>query len=416
MKGKYDFFKGIIVGVVCTGLIGGLVLNVSNIKEFAGNGKTTYETKGQECKEILESEEFATKYNTICDYIDKFYLNVDDVNTGNVEDGMLGGMIDSLGDKYAEYYNKEEYEDLMEKTQGQYGGIGAYVSQNPDTGNIVIVNPFKGAPADKAGIKSGDIITDIDGKSVAGLELDEVTSLMKGEAGTKVNVKLYRDKEFIEVEIEREIVDVPLVDYELIAEYNIGYIYVSAFDIITIKQFREAVDALEKKGADGLVIDIRNNGGGVLDAVIDMLDRMLPEGLIMYTENKQGKDEEFFSSAEESYDKPYAVLINGYSASASEVFAGAVQDYGYGTIVGTQSFGKGVVQTLMPITEANDGSAIKITTSKYYTPNGRNIDGIGIEPDVKIEYDKDKDIESGGYVIDNQLQEALRIVMEKANN
>ena len=181
---------------------------------------------------------------------------------------------------------------------------------------------------------------------------------------------------------------------------------------MTSKQFREAIDDIENKGADGLVVDVRNNGGGVLAAVIDMLDRMLPEGLIMYTENKNGRDNEYYSNAEESYDKPYAVLINGYSASASEVFAGAIKDYGYGKIIGTKSYGKGVVQTIFPL-NTGDNSAIKVTTSKYFTPNGTNIDGVGIEPDINVEFDSDQQIRSGDYVIDNQLLEALNDVTSR---
>ena len=245
-----------------------------------------------------------------------------------------------------------------------------------------------------------------------GKELSDVTELMKGEAGTDVEVSLIRDGEPIDITITREIVDVPTVTHELIAEYNIGYIYVSSFDEMTSKQFREAIDDIENKGADGLVVDVRNNGGGVLAAVIDMLDRMLPEGLIMYTENKNGRDNEYYSNAEESYDKPYAVLINGYSASASEVFAGAIKDYGYGKIIGTKSYGKGVVQTIFPL-NTGDNSAIKVTTSKYFTPNGTNIDGVGIEPDINVEFDSNQQIRSGDYVIDNQLLEALNDVTSR---
>lgn len=404
MRSKKDFFNGMITGACCMGLIAGLFIAVPSIKNRNSAADNIHK--------VTQSSEFNEKYEAICKNIDTYYLNPNDVKTEDVSNGLFKGMLESIGDKYAAYYSPEDYKDLLETTQGQYAGIGAYVAVNSKTGDIVIVNPFKGAPADKAGVKSGDIIITVAGKSVVGKELSDVTELMKGEAGTDVEVSLIRDGEPIDITITREIVDVPTVTHELIAEYNIGYIYVSSFDEMTSKQFREAIDDIENKGADGLVVDVRNNGGGVLAAVIDMLDRMLPEGLIMYTENKNGRDNEYYSNAEESYDKPYAVLINGYSASASEVFAGAIKDYGYGKIIGTKSYGKGVVQTIFPL-NTGDNSAIKVTTSKYFTPNGTNIDGVGIEPDINVEFDSNQQIRSGDYVIDNQLLEALNDVTSR---
>lgn len=412
---KNGFLKGMITGMAVTAL---LFLGVYFFTGFAGShillsGNSSIDkTDGQNVnlKDIVTADEFVSKCDILNSYIDAFYLNKNDIDAKDISDGMYQGIIDSIGDKYADYYNEEEYTSFMEGAKGQYGGIGTYVSQNIKTGDIVIVNPFEGAPADKAGIKSGDILTEIDGNSVIGLELDDIVAMMKGEAGTSVTIGIQRDGSNLTVEVVREIVDVPTVSFEVLEDSNVGYIYISSFDEVTGKQFRKAVDELEAKNVDGLIIDLRNNGGGLIDAVVDTLDRILPEGLIMYTENNKGRDEEYFSSAEESYDKPYTVLINEYSASASEVFAGAVQDYGFGTIVGITSYGKGVVQSILPLKGVSDGSAIKLTTAKYFTPNGRNIDGIGITPDVEVEYDGksiDKDDKSG---IDNQMQKAIDII------
>lgn len=318
--------------------------------------------------------------------------------------------MNSIDDKYAQYYTPDEYEDFQETNNGQYGGIGAYVSQDSDTGDIVIVNPFDGAPAKEAGIEPGDIIVDIDGTSVAGMELSDAVTLMKGEPDTNVSVKVLRDGEYIDVNITRNVVDVPTVKYEIIENGDIGYIYVSGFDKITSTQFRQAIDDIESKNAKALIVDIRDNGGGMLDVVVDMLDRLLPEGLLVYTETNQGRDEEYYSTNEESYDKPMAVLINGYSASASEVFAGAVQDYKAGTIIGTTSYGKGIVQSIFSLNKDGDGSALKLTTARYYTPNGRNIHGIGITPDITVEYNDELVEEKDGLYYDNQMLMAISVL------
>lgn len=396
--------KGFLKGMLC-GLAAGIVISGAAVEVIKYTG-----TKSDS---VIDSADFREKYNSIEKDINTYYLNAADLDDKKVSDGLFQGYLDSLGDKYADYYNAEEYTSIMETSNGQYGGIGSYVSQDTKTGDIVFVNPFEGAPADKAGIKPGDIIIEIDGTSVAGMDINDVVALMKGKEGTNVKVKIYRDKDFVDVTITREIVDVPTVTHEIFKDSNIGYIYVSAFDSVTASQFADAVADIEEKGAAGLIVDVRNNGGGMLDVVINMLDRMLPKGLVMYTETKNGRDQEFNSSADESYDKPLAVLINGYSASASEVFTGAIQDFGAGTIVGTTSYGKGVVQTILPLRNINDGSAIKITTAKYFTPKGRNIDGTGITPDVEVEYDADKTLKKDDFVFDNQLLKAIDIVTEK---
>ena len=357
--------------------------------------------------DVIESEKLKSKYNLLSQYVDAYYLNKKDIESDEVVDGVLHGVVASLGDKYADYYNAEEYKEIMEDNSGEYGGIGTYVTQDKKTGSIILVNPFEGAPAHKAGLKAGDVLLKVDDKSVVGLSLDEVTSIMKGEAGTTVTVEINRDGKKLSFDVTREIVDVPTVGHTVIKDDNIGYVYISSFNQKSGQQFKEAVDELEKQKVDGIVIDLRNNGGGVLDAAIEVLDRVLPDGLVLYTETNRGRENEYFSDAESCFSKPYVVLINEYSASASEVVAGAIQDFGIGKIVGTTSYGKGVVQSVIPMKGVNTGEAVKLTTSKYFTPKGRNIDGIGIEPDIKVELDAEKKVKKSEVTVDNQLQCAI---------
>lgn len=354
--------------------------------------------------------EIVAKVSMLEKYIDAYYM--DEVDKSKYADGIYKGVLASLGDPYAAYYTQEEYQSVMESSDGAYCGIGATVSQDMKTGIITIVQPFPESPAAEAGILPGDVIYKVEGKEVTGEDLTAVVSRMKGQEGTKVVMELVREgvSEPIEVEVSRRMVEKPTISHEVL-EGNIGYIVISEFDEVTAKQFRNAIDSLEKKNVDGLVVDLRNNGGGRLEAVVDMLDRILPDGIIVSTRDKNGDGREYSSTDEEQFTKPLAVLINGNSASASEVFAGAVQDYKLGTLVGTTSFGKGIVQSVIPL---EDGSAIKLTTSKYYTPNGRNIHGIGIEPEVEAELpdelkkklviEKEEDV---------QLQKALDVVREK---
>ena len=392
------FFKGVITGAIAAVFIGAVVIGIGDA--VSGSYKSN----------TVVDKEFEDKVNNLTSYIDTFYLDADKVKKEDLQNGMYKGLMNSIDDKYAQYYTPDEYNDFQETNNGQYGGIGAYVSQNSDTGDIVIVNPFDGAPAKEAGIKPGDIIVDIDGTSVVGMELSDAVTLMKGEPDTDVSVKVLRDGEYIDVNITRKVVDVPTVKHEIIENGDIGYIYVSGFDKVTSTQFRQALDDIEAKNAKALIVDIRDNGGGMLDVVVDMLDRLLPEGLLVYTETNQGRDEEYYSTNEESYDKPMAVLINGYSASASEVFAGAVQDYKAGTIIGTTSYGKGIVQSIFSLNKDGDGSAIKLTTARYYTPNGRNIHGIGITPDITVEYYDELVEERDGLYYDNQMLMAISVL------
>lgn len=350
------------------------------------------------------------KIREIQAYVDIYYL--DDVDQKEMEDSICNGILEGLGDKYAAYYNEEAYEELTEKTSGNYCGIGAYVSQNATTGAITIIQPIEGSPAKKAGLQSGDIISKVDNKDISGKDLSEVVSLMKGEPGTKVKLQIVRtdEKKPLDVTIVRAEIESETVKYQML-DGKIGYIGVSAFEEVTKEQFRGALDDLESRGEKSLIIDLRDNGGGLLATAVDMLDRMLPEGVVVYTKDKSGKKEEYYSDGKESFDKPVAILVNENSASASEVFSGAMQDYGKAALVGTTTFGKGIVQSVFDL---SDGTAIKLTTSKYYTPKGRNIHGTGLEPDVRVELN-DKFIKQtkSGLDVDNQLYSAMKYLKKK---
>lgn len=415
MKNRY--FQGMLVGLLVSALFFSVLfagyVRSNSIQSAEGNNGSTNLTTEADSDNSLMSKAVKSKLNRIKSIIDTYYL--DEIDEDKMVEGMYKGLVSSLEDPYSVYYTKDEFAALMESSSGSYCGIGAYVSQDVKTGVITIVKPFEGGPAYKAGMLPGDIIYKVSGEEATGKDLSEIVSKMKGEEGTTVDLEIIRagESDPIKLTIERRTVEVPTISYEML-DNKVGYIQIAEFDEVTGPQFRSAITDLDNQGMIGLVIDLRNNPGGLLDTVCDMLDRMLPEGLIVYTEDKNGtRTEEVKSTAEESFDKPLVVMINGNSASASEVFAGAIQDYGIGTILGTTSFGKGIVQSVIPL---SDGSGVKVTVSKYYTPKGRNIHEIGIEPDVVVEL---KDKLKTKVVIDksedNQLQEAIKIINEKSS-
>ena len=265
-----------------------------------------------------------------------------------------------------------------------------------------------GGPDGGDGGRGGDIIFKVDGVETTGMSTSEVVALIKGPEHTKVVITVVREGEsdFLDIEVERRKIESPTVNYEM-KEDNIGYIQITEFDDVTTDQFTEAMAVLKGQGMKGLVIDLRSNGGGNLSTCVDIASQLLPEGIIVYTEDKFGKREEFFSDGKREFDKPLVVLVNGYSASASEILTGAIKDYGIGKIMGTTTYGKGIVQEVLPL---GDGSGLKITVAKYYTPNGENIHGVGIEPDEELELDVEKYLKEG---YDNQLERAIEVIESK---
>ena len=348
----------------------------------------------------LENEtEITEKMEELNGYIDQYYLF--DYTDEDVESGIYKGMMAGLGDVYTCYYTPDEYASFMESSNGNYSGIGAMLSQDYSTGIITVVQVFEGSPAEEVGLQPDDILYKVKGEEVTGQDLSLVVTDLKGEEGTDVDISVMRGTEEIELTVTRRKIEVPTVESKMLTD-TIGYIGITEFDDVTDEQFISALDELKNEGMQDLVIDLRNNGGGLVDVTCNILDQLLPEGLIVYTEDKYGNRQEEYSDAEHYFDGKMAVLVNGNSASASEIFAGAIKDYGVGTLIGTQTFGKGIVQSLFPL---SDGSAIKITVSRYYTPAGNNIHEVGIEPDIVLE----RDTESAD---DNQLQKAIEVLSE----
>ncbi len=388
--------------VFLTGILSGiaLIMVVMVILLFTGRADLRLFLVGSNKLE----QEIQKKTNVIKEYIDRYYL--DDIDSKTMADSVYKGIVNGLGDTYAAYYTADEYKDITEKSSGTYCGIGAYVSTDPDTGNILVVRPMEGGPAEMAGIKAGDIIYYVNGENVSGQDLTTVLSKVKGEEGTKVDLKVWREGEsdYLDIQVTRKLIEDNTVSSRMLAKKT-GYIKVTGFEEVTSKQFENAVDTLEKDGMKALIIDLRNNGGGLLTSTVKMLDRLLPKGLLVYTKNKQGVAEEYYAKDDECIKVPVAILVNEHSASASEVFSGALQDKGVAKLVGTKTFGKGIVQTIFNL---EDGTALKMTTSKYYTPEGRNIHKTGLTPDIEVKLDENTLAKDGqDFVIDNQMQAAL---------
>lgn len=326
------------------------------------------------------------------------------------QDGIIKGYMEGLDDPYSVYYTAEEYAEFMEDTEGEYVGVGVQLSQNAETKVITVVKVFDG-PASEAGIQAEDIITKVNGEDITSQDIDAVVDKVRGKEGTDVTIGVYRgaDASDHEYTMPRRKVENPTVEYKML-EDNIGYIAVSSFYEVTADQYIAAVKDLESRGMEGLVVDLRDNGGGLLDIAVDMLDYMLPAGKIVYTEDKDGNvTSEYTSTNEEQFTKPLAVLVNGYSASASEIFAGAIKDYELGTLVGTNTYGKGIVQRMFPL---DDGSAIKLTIAKYFTPNGNDIHKVGIKPEIEVELDVESYRDSKGEK-DNQLDAAMDDILKQ---
>jgi len=410
MENNKRFLNGVLCGVFVT-IIFGMILFYGNdrLREYVSVSAETEEISVEDSGNILniDKADIQKKVENIEAVINQYYL--DNIDTEQVENQMYKGLVAGLGDPYASYYTAEELQKMQESTAGQYVGIGATLTQDKNTGIISIVRCFEGTPSEQAGLLPGDIIYKLNDTEVTGMDLNTVVTMIKTEEGATIRLSIARDGEtdYLEFDVERQEVKIPTVTYKML-EGKTGYIAITEFDTITEEQFNTALAELEAQGMEKLIIDLRNNLGGVLQTVCNMLEQMLPEGLIVYTENKDGERTEYKSDGKHQFQKPLAVLINENSASASEIFAGAIKDYGIGTLVGTTTYGKGIVQRIVNL---DDGTAVKLTIAKYYTPNGNDIHGKGIEPDVEVELNdnlKQKtEIEKEE---DNQLQKAIEIL------
>lgn len=389
MEKKTSFLKGLLTGLLSAGIIAVVILSV---KIFVLDRNTT------------GVEKIFYKAEAIQELLEEYYLEEADIQA--LGDAVYKAMVESLGDKYSTYYTAEEYQTIMESVSGKYKGIGVSVSQNEE-GTTVIVQVFPGSPSEDVGILPGDIIYKVEGEDVSGKDLDSIVALIKGEEGTTVNVTVLRKEEEIDFLLERRQIEIPSIYGEML-ENNIGYLSIESFDDVTANQFQEEINNLEEQGMKSLIIDVRNNPGGTLDSVTQILDQILPEGLLVYTEDKEGKQESYYSDEENKLELPMVVLINENSASASEIFAGAIKDFDAATLVGKTTFGKGVMQIVRGF---SDGSAVKLTNAYFYTPKGNVINNVGVKPDVEVDIPEEA-IED--YVVteeeDTQLKKALEIL------
>ncbi len=442
-KTKNKFWKGVLIGILVT-LFAGLIL-VGGAAGLLLVGRTMIDSQTRETAEnstnsgesvgaALDYRRIQKKMTLLKRIVDQYFLF--DSDTGAIEDGIYKGMMSALDDPYTVYYTPEEYQELTEETEGTYYGIGALVSQDINSGIVTILRVFPDSPAEESGLQKGDILYEVNGLEAAEQDLDLLVSQeIRGAEGTTVKLVVLRDGEEIEMTVTRRQVEVATVDHEMLEDGKTGYVLVSQFDVITAGQFEEAINDLEAQGMTQLVIDLRDNPGGVLDTAVAMAAYILPEdtldGTILSTADKSGKGVRYYckdgeicfessdgSESDSRYpqadghevDLPMVILVNGNSASASELFSGALRDYGVAKLVGTKTFGKGIVQSLVPL---EDGSAVKITTAHYYTPSGFDLHEKGLEPDVEVEYELPEDLEAAAadpLAYDNQITAALEVL------
>lgn len=399
--------------ITCGAIIGAMLVSMTGCSaEGFFNNLGSQGEKVEEDKESASGElnypEIEDKVDSINELISEYYYF--DVEDNYQEEALYDGIVDGLGDPYSQYFSATEYAALMEENDGEYVGIGATVTQDAETKAVYVVKPMKGSPALEAGLQPGDQIIQVDDLVVLDQELDFIVKKIRGEEGStaKVIIKREGEEENIEFEIPRRVVENITVEYDML-DNKMGYIEVSQFIDNTPKMFKEALEDLKGQGAKSFIIDLRNNPGGLLTAVNEMCDYFVEGGLIVYTEDKNGNIiDEYKATDGEEINLPTVVLVNENSASASEIFTGCLKDYEKATIVGTTTFGKGIVQSVIPL---SDGSAVKLTIAKYFTPDGNDIHEIGIDPDVEIEQPEELIYENDvPYKDDVQLQKAIEVL------
>lgn len=410
MKKRHSFAKGVVTGVLSTTCV---FLLLAAVGLFVLQGSISIGTAGVSngnTQDIL-TRSVRSKITELSSLIQQNYYQ--DVDTEKLTEGIYKGMFESLDDPYSAYYTPDEYEDMMIAAGAQYYGIGAVLQQEKKTMRVSIRKVYEGTPAEEVGLKADDIIIKVEDIDAQSMELSQLVTHIRGKEGSSVHLVINRDgeEEQLEFDVERRKVDIPTVDSRML-QNGIGLVVISEFGQSTAKDFKGAVKDLQAKGMEKMIVDLRDNPGGMLDSVTEILDAILPEGLIVYTEDKYGNRQEIKSDAEHYLDLPMAVLINGNSASSSEIFAGAIRDYEYGTLIGTVSFGKGIVQSVRPLL---DQSAVKLTTARYFTPKGENIHGTGIKPDIKLKYhySGEKDAEYD-YMKDNQVRKAMKVLSKQS--
>lgn len=410
------FLWGLVTGTLFSALFAAIVcLIVTTMdpqkEETSYKDKSKEKDKGKTEQNVaVMDDDVVSKMNEIEEILQEYYY-LGDIDESAMEEGIYRGMVDSLGDPYSVYYSPQELQELMDQTEGIYYGIGAYVGLDTMTGYPKIISPIPGSPAEEVDLRPDDIIYEVNGESVYGMDLNSVVAMIKGEEGTYVRLTIYRSTEpdYLYLDVERRQVETPTVESEMF-ENGMAYIQIMEFSDTTVDQFADALAVAKGSGMKGLILDLRANPGGSLSSVVDIARMLLPKGLIVYTEDKYGRRNEYSCDGRREFDLPLVVLVDGNSASASEVLAGAIKDYELGTLVGTTTFGKGIVQQIISV---GDGSAVKVTVSSYYSPKGINIHGIGIEPDIVCEFDAEAYYGEEEY--DNQLEFAKEVLSDMIN-
>lgn len=395
-KKKHPFRNGFLSGVAVCLVIALMVVIVKEtmLHSTVGSGFMT--------KHGVE------KVNLLSDVIDQYYYK--DITDEEKMEGIYKGLMSSTNDKYTDYYSPKEFKDLMVTMEGDYGGIGATLSQDKVTKEVSVVEVYEGSPAARAGLERGDIVISVDGHLGTDESLDDFVQRIRGEEGTSIEMVYKRGDQEHTIEITREEVIVPSVSHRMLDD-KIGYIRISSFVNGTQKDFEDALADLQSQGMQGIVFDMRDNGGGMVDSVVAILDDILPAGTVVYTMDKSGKREDYTSDDAKKIEIPVTVLVNENTASAAEIFTGAIRDFNYGTIIGTNTFGKGIVQSTVPL---SDGSAVKITVATYYTPSGECIHEKGIKPDIELEFSyADENPTEYDELKDNQVQKAMEVLGEK---
>ena len=414
-KDNGGFWGGLVLGMMGTLLITGLLVlafwnagkaamqkNGGGSDGSVGISSSEKKTKNQG----FVTEEMITKINYIANLIHEGFF-LDEVSDEDLENGIYEGLMNALNDPYSEYYTKAEFEEIMQSSSGIYYGIGAYVSIDNETNLPKISGVFKNSPAEEAGLRTDDLIYMVNGEQTYGKSLSDVVAKIRGEENTTVNITIVRDSEQLEKTVMRRRVENPTVNTEMY-ENGMGYLQITEFDDVTTTQFLEGMESLYQSGMQGLILDLRANPGGNLSTVVQIAQNLLPEGLVVYTEDKNGNRKDYKCKGDKEIQIPMVVLVDSNSASAAEILSGAIQDYKKGTLIGKKTYGKGIVQSIIP---SEDGTAVKITVSGYFTPNGRNIHKIGIEPDIDCDFDGSLyyNVENP---VDTQLEKAKEVLAD----
>lgn len=401
---------GCTAAVIAVAMIAETALLLDYKDKYETVSRYVIQNEAKEQSVSVSANEMLDTARKVEQIVEAYYLY--DIDTKTMTDGLLTGMLWGLGDPYAAYYDAEDYEAMTIKSAGEYSGVGAVITLQED-GTVVIVKVYPESPSAEAGMRSGDVFYEIDGVNVVGEDSSTIAAKLKGEENTKVEVNMYRPDidEYIPFSLTRRKIEIPSVSWRM-TDDGIGVMKIETWDLATVNQFYEGMQELTDDGMKGLVIDVRDNLGGIVQASVDITDYFVPDGdKVVYTVDKNQKEEVYPAKDGEDSDIPLVVLTNGHSASASEIFAGAIKDYGAGTLVGETTYGKGIVQQVYPINEAE---AVKLTIAEYYLPNGECIHKKGVEPDVRVSLSEEAAQKPElSEEEDTQLQKAFEILREK---